>query len=146
MTPHQKALVQQSFAAVAPIAEAAALLFYERLFALDPSMRALFRGDLTTQRRHLMTTLAVAVHGLDDLEALVPVVQALGRRHGGYGVRDEHYATVGAALLWTLEFGLGEAFTPEVRAAWEATYELLATTMQAAAASAAEAADEQAAA
>ena len=129
MTPRQKFLVQQSFGAVAPIAEAAAGLFYDRLFVLDPSLRRLFRGNMVEQGRHLMTTLAVAVRGLDNLEALIPAVQALGRRHIGYGVRDEHYATVGEALLWTLEQGLGEAFTPEVRAAWAAAYELLSTTM-----------------
>ena len=130
MTPRQIALVQESFAAVAPIAETAAVLFYDRLFELDPSLRPLFSADMADQRRHLMDTLVVAVRGLDRLDALVPAVQALGRRHAGYGVRDEHYATVGAALLWTLEQGLGEQFTPEVRTAWATVYELLATTMK----------------
>jgi hemoglobin-like flavoprotein len=97
-------------------------------------LRALFRGDMAAQGRHLMGTLAVAVRGLDNLEALVPAVQALGRRHVGYGVRDEHYATVGAALIWTLERGLGERFTPAAREAWIAVYRVLATTMQEAAA------------
>ena len=130
MTPQQKALVQQTFAAIAPIAEAAAALFYGRLFELDPSLRALFRGDMAAQGRHLMGTLAVAVRGLDDLATLVPAVRALGHRHVAYGVRDEHYATVGQALLWTLERGLGGAFTSEVREAWGAAYELLAATMK----------------
>src|SRR5918912_69829 len=94
MTPQQKILVQQSFGAVAPIAEAAAALFYGRLFELDPSLRPLFHGDLATQGRHLMATLAVAVRGLDDLPTLVPAVRALGRRYAAYGVRDEHYVTV----------------------------------------------------
>ena len=134
MTPQQKILVQQSFGVVAPIAEAAAALFYGRLFELDPSLRPLFRGDLTTQGRHLMATLAVAVRGLDDLPTLVPAVRALGRRHAAYGVRAEHYATVGEALLWTLEQGLGERFTPAVRSAWAAVYDLLAATMRDAAA------------
>jgi hemoglobin-like flavoprotein len=137
MTPQQRALVQQSFGAVAPLAAAVAAQFYGRPFELDPSLRALFRGDMGTQGRHLMSTLAVAVRGLDDLEALVPIVRSLGRRHLGYGVRDEHYAAVGEALLWTLERALGDGFTPAVRAAWDAAYELLATTMKEAAAGAA---------
>jgi nitric oxide dioxygenase len=137
MTPEQKSLVQQSFGAVAPIAETAAALFYGRLFELDPSLRPLFHGDMATQGRHLMATLAVAVRGLDELATLVPIVQTLGRRHAAYGVRDEHYATVGEALLWTLEQGLGERFTPAVRDAWAAVYHLLASTMQDAAGQAA---------
>jgi hemoglobin-like flavoprotein len=134
MTPEQVALVRALFARVLPIADAAAALFYDRLFALDPSLRPLFRGDLRAQGRALMGMLRVAVQGLDRLDQIVPAVQALGRRHAGYGVRDEHYATVGAALLWTLERGLGEAFTPATRAAWTAVYTLLATVMQEAAA------------
>ena len=86
-----------------PIADAAAALFYERLFAFDPARRPLFRGDLQVQGRALMGMLRVAVGGLDRLDRLVPAVQALGRRHAGYGVRDEHYAMVASALLWTLE-------------------------------------------
>ena len=134
MTPEQIALVRASFAQVLPIADAAAALFYDRLFALDPSLRPLFRDDLTAQGRALMGLLREAVLGLDRLDRLVPDVRALGRRHAGYGVEDRHYATVAAALLWTLERGLGAAFTPETRAAWTAAYTLLATTMQEAAA------------
>ena len=130
ITATEKALVQNSFAAVAAIADAAAVLFYQRLFELDPSLRPMFRGDMTEQRRKLMQMLTAAVKGLDRLEQLVPVVQDLGRRHVRYGVRDSHYETVGAALLWTLEAGLGEAFTPEVKSAWAAVYGLLATTMK----------------
>ena len=134
MTPEQIALVRASFAQVLPIADAAAALFYDRLFALDPSLRPLFRGDLAAQGRALMGMLRVAVHGLDRLDQLVPAVQTLGRRHAGYGVRDEHYATVASALLWTLEQGLGAAFTPATREAWTQAYALLAVTMQTAAA------------
>lgn len=135
ITLAQKALVQESFAQVAAIAETAAALFYARLFELDPSLRPLFRGDLREQGRKLMQMIAVAVRGLDRLDAIVPAVQALGRRHAGYGVADEHYDTVGAALLWTLEQGLGpETFTPDVREAWASVYRLLATTMKEAAA------------
>jgi hemoglobin-like flavoprotein len=130
MTPEQIELVQRSWRQVAPIADTAAQLFYERLFTLDPSLRALFRGDMKEQGRKLMTMISVAVSGLTRLEQLVPAVQALGRRHAGYGVRDEHYATVGSALLWTLEQGLGEDFTPATRAAWVAAYGVLANTMK----------------
>ena len=99
--PDQKTLVQQTFASIAPIADDAAQLFYRRLFELDPSLQAMFRGDMTEQRRKLMNMIGAAVKGLDRLEQLVPVVQDLGRKHVGYGVEDRHYDTVGAALLWT---------------------------------------------
>jgi hemoglobin-like flavoprotein len=134
MTPEQRSLVQKSFEQVLPIADVAAELFYGRLFELDPSLRLLFRGDLAVQGRALMSMIKVAVAGLDNLERLVPAVQSLGRRHATYGVTDAHYDTVAAALLWTLERGLGEAFTPEVKAAWVEVYTILATTMKDAAA------------
>jgi len=133
LTVHQKTLVQDSFAIVAPIADDAAALFYRRLFELDPSLQGMFRGDMAEQRRKLMQMLTAAVKGLDRLDQLVPVVQDLGRRHATYGVEDRHYETVGAALLWTLEKGLGKAFTPETKEAWATVYGILATTMQAAA-------------
>ena len=139
VTPTQKTLVQETWASIAPIADDAAQLFYRRLFELDPSLRAMFPGEMTEQRRKLMNMIGAAVRGLDRLEQLVPVVQDLGRRHAGYGVADRHYDTVGAALLWTLEKGLGDAFTPEVKDAWATVYGLLASTMQAAAAEAARA-------
>ena len=142
MTPETIALVQASFERVLPIADAVADLFYDRLFALDPSLRALVPADLREQKRKLLGMLAFAVGALDRPAALLPAVERLGARHVGYGVRPEHYATVGQALLWTLEAGLGGAFTPEVRAAWAAVYDSLATTMQATATSvAADAAD-----
>ena len=130
MTPNQVELVQRSWSRVQPIAEAAAEMFYDRLFTLDPSLRSLFRGDMEEQGRKLMSMIAFAVKGLTRLEQIVPGVQALGRRHAGYGVKDEHYATVAAALLWTLEQGLGDAFSAEVRDAWTAAYVLLANTMK----------------
>jgi hemoglobin-like flavoprotein len=130
VTATQKKLVQDSFDSIAPIADDAAALFYRRLFELDPSLRTMFRGDMAEQRRKLMNMIGAAVRGLDRLEQLVPVVQDLGRKHVGYGVEDRHYDTVGAALLWTLEKGLGSAFTPEVKEAWAAVYGLLASTMQ----------------
>jgi nitric oxide dioxygenase len=137
MTPDQVQLVKTSFAAVAPIAPKAAALFYGRLFETAPELRALFKGDMTEQGRKLMSVLAAAVGSLERLPELVPVVQDLGRRHAGYGVKDEHYATVGAALLWTLEQGLGPAFTPAVKESWTVVYTTLADVMKDAASKAA---------
>lgn len=131
MTPAEKVLVQQTFAKVVPIADQAAALFYGRLFEMDPSLRPLFKTDLREQGKKLMQMIGVAVNGLDRLDDLVPAVQSLGKRHAGYGVTDAHYETVGGALLWTLEKGLGPAFTPDVKAAWVTVYTLLATTMKA---------------
>jgi hemoglobin-like flavoprotein len=130
MTERQVVLVQESWAAVQPISDAAAAMFYGRLFDMAPEVRALFRGDMEEQGRKLMTMIDVAVRGLGRLEEIVPAVQGLGVRHAGYGVRDEHYDIVGASLLWTLEQGLGDAFTGEVADAWAEAYALLATTMR----------------
>ena len=130
MTPTDIDLIRSSWAAVEPIADTAAGLFYGRLFELDPAIARLFRRtDMAAQRKILMQTLTVVVKSLDKLEQLVPAVQALGRRHAGYGVREAHYTTVGDALLWTLQQGLGEAFTPAVRAAWAEAYGVLASVM-----------------
>jgi hemoglobin-like flavoprotein len=135
MTPDQIRLVQDSFRAVVAIREAAAALFYERLFTIDPDLRAMFPStDMGKQGAKLMQALAFVVHGLDKADTILPVVRDLGRRHVRYGVRDEHYRTVGQALIETLAAGLGAAFTPEVRAAWQAAYALLAGIMIAAAA------------
>src|SRR3954470_25001772 len=114
----QIVLVQESWEKVLPIADQAAQLFYNRLFELDPSLRPMFTSDMMEQRKKLMQMITVAVRGLTRLEELVPAVEQLGARHGGYGVTEAHYATVAEALLWTLQRGLGEAFTDEVRAAW----------------------------
>jgi hemoglobin-like flavoprotein len=118
---------------VAPIADEAAVLFYGRLFELDPELQKLFKSDIKQQGRKLMTMIGMAVRGLDNLAALVPVVQNLGRRHVAYGVMPGHFDTVGAALLWALKQGLGAAFTSEVEKAWAAAYMLLASTMKEAA-------------
>jgi len=134
MTPESKALVQESWTLVEPIADTAAALFYGRLFELDPSLRPMFRGDMKEQGKKLMQMITVVVRGLNGLDDLVPAIESLGRRHTGYGVRDSHYGTVAAALLWTLEQGLGAAFTPAVKAAWVEAYTLLATVMKRAAA------------
>ena len=130
MTPHQIDLVQQTFAEVKPIAPAAAELFYARLFMLDPGLKPMFKGDMAKQGQMLMSVLGAAVMGLRNLEGLAPVVRKLGARHVAYGVKTEHYATVGSALLWTLQVGLKEKFTPEVKEAWTAAYTLLADVMQ----------------
>ncbi|MEP7338229.1 MAG: globin family protein [Acidobacteriota bacterium] len=133
MTQTQKQLVQTSFAQVLPIADTAAALFYGRLFELDPTLRPLFKSDLPEQGRKLMQMIGMAVKWLDRWEQLAPVLGELARRHEAYGVRAQDYDTVGAALIWTLEKGLGAGFTPEVKAAWVAVYTRLAATMQAAA-------------
>ena len=130
MTPKQIALVQDSWKQVTPIAEQAAGLFYERLFALEPAVQALFKGDMKEQGRKLMSMIGVAVVALSRLETIVPAVQALGRRHQGYGVEDRHYAVVEEALVWTLRQGLDVRFTQEVEEAWRTAYGVLATTMK----------------
>lgn len=135
VSPTQIQLVQRTWEKLLPIQNEAARLFYEQLFALDPSAQALFRsGDLREQGRKLTAMITIAVKGLNRLDTIVPAVRELGRRHAGYHVTDAHYDTVGAALIWTLEQGLGDDFTPEVRGAWIDVYTLLAGTMKQAAA------------
>lgn len=129
MTLAEITLVKDSFRKIVPIADQAAALFYARLFELDPSLRLLFQGEMSEQGRKLMAMIATAVASLEQPDRLVPTIRALGARHVGYGAREEHYVIVGAALLWTLEKGLGHEFTTAVRAAWTKTYALLATTM-----------------
>ena len=129
MNPTQVKLVQESFARVAPISETAAVLFYDRLFEIAPTVRAMFPADMTEQRKKLMATLAAVVNGLADLESILPAASALAKRHVSYGARAEHYPVVGSALLWTLEKGLGDAWTPEVADAWTAAYGTLAGYM-----------------
>jgi hemoglobin-like flavoprotein len=133
MTPSDIDLVQSSFAKVTPIAEAAAELFYGRLFETAPEVRPLFKGDIADQGRKLMATLTVVVNGLRNLDAIVPVAGQLAVRHVTYGVKADHYPLVGAALLWTLQKGLGEAFTPDVASAWTRAYDTLSGAMIAAA-------------
>ena len=125
------ALVQQTWEQVVPIADEAAMAFYSRLFELDPSLRSMFRQtDMVEQRRKLMQMITVAVRGLDKFDELMPALRAMGRRHVGYGVQDHHYDTVGAALIWTLEQGLGDVFTAEARESWVLLYGTLATIMK----------------
>jgi hemoglobin-like flavoprotein len=129
MTPEQVNLVQQSFAKVAPISDQAAVLFYDRLFEMAPSVKSMFPSDLSEQRKKLMATLAVVVNGLGRLESVLPAASALAKRHVSYGAKPEHYPVVGGALLWTLEKGLGDAWTPEVADAWKTAYGTLSGFM-----------------
>jgi hemoglobin-like flavoprotein len=129
MTPRQKMLVQETFAKVVPISDQAAALFYGRLFETAPALKGLFKADMQAQGRKLMQMLGTCVGKLDALDQLVPAVKDLGRKHVAYGVNDADYAAVGAALLWTLEQGLGPAFTTEVKEAWTDVYQTLASTM-----------------
>jgi hemoglobin-like flavoprotein len=136
MTPEQVFLVQKSWRQVLPIADTAAELFYTKLFSMDASLKPLFKGDMKAQGRKLMAMIGSAVTGLSKLDEIVPAVQDLGRRHVKYGVKEAHYDTVAGALIWTLEQGLGEGFTPDVKAAWVSVYGVLAGTMKDAAAKA----------
>ena len=131
LTLKQKELVQASWEKVGPIADTAAELFYGKLFELDPAVKPLFKeSDMKEQGKKLMQMITVAVKGLDNLGELVPAVQKLGERHNGYGVKAEHYDTVGAALLDTLGKGLGDDFTEETKEAWTITYTTLASVMK----------------
>jgi hemoglobin-like flavoprotein len=131
MTPQQITLIQNSWAAVVPISDTAAGLFYQRLFVLDPSVRPMFKGDMQEQGKKLMKMLGLIVNSLTRLDELVPVAQDLAVKHVGYGVKAEHYDTVGAALLWTLAQGLGSTFTDETRDAWIEAYGVLSGLMKA---------------
>ena len=118
------------------VGDTAAALFYEKLFTLDPSIQRLFKNaNMKEQRRKLLQALAAVIKGVDDLPSLVPTLEALGRNHVRYGVTDQHYETVGSALLWTLEQGLKEAWTPAAKSAWTAAYSTVAGVMRDAAAS-----------
>ena len=129
MTFRQVALVQESFRLIQPILEDAVALFYDRTFELDPSMRQMFKSTREDQSRKVAQILSIVIHGLARPEELRGAVETLGRRHGSYGARPEHYATMGEALLWTLEKGLGKAFTADVKEAWTSAYTWLASTM-----------------
>ena len=129
MNPTQIKLVQESFAKVVPISETAAAIFYERLFEVAPSVKAMFPADMTEQRKKLMMMLAAVVNGLSNLQSILPAASALAKRHIGYGVEPQHYAKVGQALIWTLQQGLGPAWTAEAAAAWIAAYMTLSDFM-----------------
>lgn len=130
ITPQQKQLVQGTWASVVPIADTAAELFYGRLFELDPAVKPMFKGDMSEQGAKLMKTIGIAVDALDDVEPLIPTLKKMGADHAGYGVKTGDYDTVAAALLWTLEKGLGDSFNDEVKNAWAAVYTVLADVMK----------------
>jgi hemoglobin-like flavoprotein len=133
MSPLKIALIRSSWQQVLPIKDTAAQLFYGQLFDLDPSLRGMFKGDMTEQGRKLMTIINTAVNSLDNLAPILGVVEDMGRRHVAYGVTEAHYDTVGSALIWALDKGLGEQFTPAVKDAWVETYTTLASAMKQAA-------------
>lgn len=133
MKPDVVSLVQESWKKVEAIAPQAAALFYQNLFSADPTLKALFKGDMEQQGQRLMEMIGLAVSKLDALPEVVPVLQNLAKRHVRYGVKEAHYATVGAALLQTLGQGLGEEFTPAVKDAWANMYGTMAEVMIAAA-------------
>ena len=129
VTQEQIQLVSESFQKVIPIADKAADLFYGRLFEIAPETEALFeKTRMKEQGNKLMSTIGAAVAGLRNIDDLVPVVKNLGKRHVKYHVTDEMYQPVGEALLWTLEQGLGDAFTEEVKEAWATVYNIIAET------------------
>jgi hemoglobin-like flavoprotein len=133
MKSSQITLVQSTFDRILPISDVAARIFYERLFHLDPCLRRLFNGDSRMQGKKLMDAIAIIIGNLNRPERIIPGIRALGRRHAAYGVQEHHYETFGDALEWTLEHGLGDAFTADVRSAWSAVYDLLSETMKQAA-------------
>jgi len=129
MTPDDVELVQSTFEQVRPISQEAAGMFYGRLFEIAPEAKPLFKGDMAEQGRKLMATLAVVVGSLHSLPTILPAVSTLAKKHVEYGVKPSHYAAVGAALLWTLERGLGAAWTPEIANAWTSAYATLSNFM-----------------
>jgi hemoglobin-like flavoprotein len=129
MNDEQVRIVQETFEKVRTISETAAELFYKRLFELNPSFKSLFKGDMKKQGRMLMQMIDYAVKGLDEPDTILPTIQDLGKRHVGYGVKEEYYCTVGESLLWTLEQGLGSDFTPEAKEGWTEAYKLLSGVM-----------------
>jgi hemoglobin-like flavoprotein len=129
MTPEQIEIVKENFNQIAPLADAVAAEFYERLFQLDASLRPLFKEDLTEQKKKLMMMLKFAVGTLDRMDVFEPSLEKLGRRHVAYGVRETHYETVGNALILTLRAILGVSLTEKLEAAWIAAYMMIAGTM-----------------
>ena len=129
MTEQQIQSVQQSWSGVLPMAKEAGLIFYEKLFALAPEVRPLFAKDISSQANKLVTILGYVVSKLKHMDELLPEVQKLGARHAGYGTEPKHYEVVGQCLLATLQEGLGDAWTPEVKNAWITAYNTLKKVM-----------------
>lgn len=128
-------VIRETWALVIPIADVAAELFYQRLFEIDPETKSLFAAtDMAEQNKNLIGALSLVVDKMDQLDTVIPVLQELGCNHVKYGVADRHYDSVGSALIWTLEQGLGEGFTDQARAAWTVAYALVSGPMRQAAA------------
>lgn len=130
MTPREINLIQDSFRQISPIADHAGVIFFARLFELDPALRTTFNGDIGAQGSNMMQSLGFIVFSLDQLEVIVPVLRQMGLRHADYHLNDDQYETICEALLWTLNKCLRDAFTPETRQAWAAVYWLLAETIK----------------
>jgi hemoglobin-like flavoprotein len=129
VTVDDAALVRRTWAMLRRRDLQVAALFYRRLFELDPALRGYFATDLSVQEHKLDALVERVVAALDDLTSIRPTLEALGCRHVAYGVREESYAIIGDALLWTVEQALGAAWNREVERAWEVTYSLLSQTM-----------------
>jgi hemoglobin-like flavoprotein len=134
MTPKQIELVQQSWEHVVKNIPQAGEIFYGRLFEMNPQLCAMFSPDIKAQSQKLLGIISFAVKKLNTIEEVVSDVQALGRRHGNYGVQPAHYAMVADSLLWTLEKGLAHRWTTELKEAWTTLYATLAGIMMDAAA------------
>ena len=129
MTPEQKLIVKDTWAAVIPIQEKAAELFYGRLFSEYPEVQPMFKGDMQVQGEKLMKMIDQAVGSLDNLEPLIEPLKAAGKAHKDYGVAEGDYSKVGACLLWTLKQGLGDNYNASVQDAWGTTYNTLSAVM-----------------
>jgi hemoglobin-like flavoprotein len=130
LTPEQKSLVKQSFESLMPVSRTAAGLFYKKLFELEPSLRHMFMGDMQAQERKFVNMLKIVVSNLDRIEQVTPAIEALGRRHAGYGVEARHYEIFGTALLWAVEQAAGPDCLSGTREAWFALYSYLTETMK----------------
>ncbi|MBN9052065.1 MAG: hemin receptor [Rhizobiales bacterium] len=130
MTPEQGQLVRLSFVQVMDQKQDVGRIFYDRLFAIAPDLRPLFKSDIDQQAQKLMDMLALAIGQLKNPAGLAAMLESLGRRHAGYGVQDQHYAIVGEALIWSLQKVLGADFTPVLRDAWVALYTVAADVMK----------------
>lgn len=137
MKPPHKHLIRKSFATVEAHGSIAALIFYRRLFELDPELRPLFKGDIEVQAKKLTDMLGSLISLLEQGEALEAELEAMGARHAGYGVQDSHYATVGEALLTMVEEVLGDDYTAETEEAWTILYQAVEMLMKRGAAAAA---------
>ena len=130
MNAEQVKLLRETFKAIEPMAQETGEMLYNKLFEIDPSLQPLFKGDIKTQAKMVITAIGLAVSGLDKPEGLQDQVKSLGTRHITYGVPPRDVNTFGAALIWALDQSLGPAFTPEVKDAWIAAYGALSVAMR----------------